>query len=318
MERAAAAIDPKEARKAYKREWAARNREKIREYNRKYKAKKAQGKARAIKYSRPAPGATMTEEEYRAAPAVNKSTLWWIRKSPAHYKNALDNPPADTPAWRTGRAIHAAILQPALFKEHYAILPAGIDRRTKAGREEYNDFISEAGDKEILTEEEAATIERIAQAVRKDKAAAALLEGCQVETPIFWTDQATGIECKCRVDAMKPGIAVDLKSCADASTGAFLRDALKYGYDVQAAHYLRGIRSQNGGQRVEWYFIAIEKAEPFAVNVIHASDGFIDRGTWQLMGLLDKLKECREAGAWPGYGENELILPEWAEIPDDE
>ena len=266
----------------------------------------------------PARAAAMTEEEYRAAPAVNKSTLWQIRRSPAHYRYALENPPADTPAWRVGRAIHAAILQPRQFKKMYATIPGGLDRRTKEGRAAYDAYIATAGDKELLTADECAMVERIAQAVRSDKAAAALLEGCQTETPIFWTDQATGIECKCRVDAMKPGIAVDLKSCADASTNAFLRDALKYGYDVQAAHYLRGIRGQNGGQMVEWYFIAIEKAEPYAVNVIHATDGFIDRGTWQLMGLMDKLKECREAGEWPAYGENELILPEWAEIPDDE
>ena len=314
----AAAIDPKEARRAYKREWAARNREKTREYQRRYMAKKARKKAPAIRYARPAPGAAMTEEEYRAAPAVNKSTLWWIRKSPAHYKHALDNPPADTAAWRMGRAIHAAILQPRQFRKMYVTLPMGLDRRSKEGRAAYDAFIANAGGKELLTEEEARTIEQIAQAVRSDKHAAALLENCQTETPIFWTDQATGIECKCRVDAMKPGIAVDLKSCADASTAAFLRDALKYGYDVQAAHYLRGIKSINGGKPVDWYFIAIEKAEPYAVNVIHATDGFIDRGTWQLMGLLDKLKECREAGEWPAYGENELILPEWAEIPDDE
>ena len=60
-------IDPKEARRAYKREWAARNREKTREYQRRYMAKKARKKAPAIRYARPAPGAAMTEEEYRNA-----------------------------------------------------------------------------------------------------------------------------------------------------------------------------------------------------------------------------------------------------------
>ena len=34
----------------------------------------------------------MTEKEYREHPGVNKSTLWEIRKSPAHYKWALENP----------------------------------------------------------------------------------------------------------------------------------------------------------------------------------------------------------------------------------
>jgi len=52
--------------------------------------------------------------------------------------------------------------------------------------------------------------------------------------------------------------------------------------------------------------------------VIHAGEAFVDRGTWQLITLMDKLKECREKDSWPGYGMNELVLPEWAAIPDED
>ena len=258
----------------------------------------------------------MTEAEYRKSPAVNKSSLWWIRKSPAHYKWFLEHPPADTPALRLGRAIHAAILQPQEYRMHYVTQPDGIDRRTKEGRALYESFRLEAEGKEILTAEEHAQVDSIAGSVMQDEKAAALLAGCKVERSIFWTDSSTGIPCKARIDAMKPGIVIDLKTCADASTDAFLLDAIKYGYDVQAAHYLRAVRAVSEEAPLQWYFIAVEKAPPFAVNVIRAGDAFIDRGTWQLMGLMDKLKACRDADVWPGYGENELILPEWDAMPD--
>ena len=42
----------------------------------------------------------MTEKEYRAAEGVNKSTLWNLRRSPAHYKYFLDHPQEDTAAFR--------------------------------------------------------------------------------------------------------------------------------------------------------------------------------------------------------------------------
>ena len=42
----------------------------------------------------------MTEKEYRSAEGVNKSTLWNLRRSPAHYKYFLDHPQEDTAAFR--------------------------------------------------------------------------------------------------------------------------------------------------------------------------------------------------------------------------
>ena len=258
----------------------------------------------------------MTETEYRAHPGVNQSTLWEMRKSPAHYRYALEHPETDTPALRMGKALHAAVLQPESFKKDYTVLPDHINRRTKAGQEEYLSML--AAGKTILTVEEWARIEAMAQAIRTDAAAAELLTDCRTEVPIFWDDQQTGIQCKARLDAYKPGIIVDVKSCESAATNDFLRKALHYGYDLQAAHYTRGAEAVFQQGEPEFFFVAVEKAPPYAVNVLHASVTFIDRGAWRLIGFLEKLKHCRETGTWPGYGEHDLILPEWATVPDDE
>lgn len=257
----------------------------------------------------------MTEQEYRQHPAVNKSTLWEMRKSPAHYKYALEHPREDTPALRFGRALHMAVLEPEAFKQHYVLMPE-IDRRTKAGKEEYQRFMEYAGDREIISHDDYEAILGMHDAIWADQDAADLLDGCQTEQPVFWTDDATGIECKCRIDACKPGVVIDLKTCESASTEAFKRDALRLGYDVQAAHYLRGYRA-HFGRNADWYFIAVEKKPPYAVNVIHATDDFVDRGTWILIDLMDKLKECRDKDTWLGYGRNELVLNEWEAIPDE-
>lgn len=262
----------------------------------------------------------MTEAEYRAHPGVNKSTLWEMRKSPAHYKYALEHPTEDTPALKFGRAIHMAILQPDEFNAHYVLAP-NVDRRTKAGRELYDQFVQTHNGQELISQDDYNDILGICGSVWNDPAASKLLTECECETPLFWTDEATGIDCKCRLDAHKErvldGIVIDLKSCNDASTATFLKDAIRYGYDVQAAHYLRGYRATYGIPAA-WYFIAFEKKPPYAVNVIKAGDAFLDRGMWQLIGLMDKLKECRETDNWPGYGVSELVLPEWAAIPDED
>ena len=255
----------------------------------------------------------MTEQEYRQAEGVNKSTLWELRKSPAHYQYILNHPREDTPAFRIGRAIHAAVLTPTAYKRDWAVIPAEIDRRTKAGKEEYALFMEQNAGKEILTADEAETVRSLSKAVRRNQAVSELLKGTRREKPLFWSND-DGILCKCRVDAMKDGIMIDLKTTTDASTDAFVREALRFGYDVQAAHYLDGYQNKIGGKMPKWYFIAVEKAEPYAINIIRAGLDFIDHGIVRRNQLLKTLTECRERKCFPDYGTNEMIMPKWAEV----
>lgn len=254
----------------------------------------------------------MTEQEYRQAEGVNKSTLWNLRKSPAHYKYFLENQREDTAAFAFGRAVHAAILTPSAFKKDFVVIPEGIDRRTKAGKEEYQAFLDASAGKEILTAADAETVKAIVKAFKKNRDAVQLLKGTKREKPLFWTDD-NGILCKCRIDAYKAGLIVDLKTAQDAETETFTKEALRYGYDVQAAHYLDAYQHKESAVRPEWYFIVIEKTEPYAINILRADIGFLDYGFIRRQELIEKLKVCQEQKAYPDYGINELCLPAWAE-----
>lgn len=255
--------------------------------------------------------------DYNDVPYINKSTLWEMRKSPLHYWHLMhDTPRKDTPAMAFGRAVHSAILTPTAYKRDYAVMPENIDRRTKAGREAYEVFCKEAEGKEILSSDDAQTIKAMVSAFRKNPAAVKLIKGTRREKAMFWKDSESGVDCKGRIDAFGPDIVVDYKTTTDAGTEAFKREAIRYGYDLQAAMYLEGIRA-NGFQPKEFIFIAQEKAAPYLINIIRAGDAFIDRGMWIMRDLLAKYKECRDTDTWPGYGENELILNEWEVIGDE-
>lgn len=255
----------------------------------------------------------MTEQEYRSAPGVNKSTLWNMKRTPAHYKYFLEHPQEDTSAMKTGRAVHSMILTPELYAAEFAVLPEGIDRRTKAGKEQYESFIQDNAGKEILTASEAATIESLASAVLNCPEAAELLKGTEREKPFFWHDD-NGILCKCRMDAVTTGRIVDIKTAQDAETDVFIREAMKYGYHVQAAHYIDAYYKTISSKTPEWYFIVIEKAEPYCVNVLKADIGFLDYGFVIRDELIRKLIECEKENIFPGYGVNDLCLPGWVEV----
>jgi exodeoxyribonuclease VIII len=192
------------------------------------------------------------------------------------------------------------------------VIPEGIDRRTKAGKEEYQAFLDASAGKEILTAADAETVKAIVKAFKKNRDAVQLLKGTKREKPLFWTDD-NGILCKCRIDAYKAGLIVDLKTAQDAETETFTKEALRYGYDVQAAHYLDAYQHKESAVRPEWYFIVIEKAEPYAINILKADIGFLDYGFIRRQELIEKLKVCQDQKAYPDYGINELCLPAWAE-----
>lgn len=252
--------------------------------------------------------------KYDEINAVNKSTLWEMRKSPLHYWHLThDTPKKDTPAMKFGRAVHAMLLTPHKFNELYTVAPE-CDRRTKEGKAIWAELM-ESG-KEIISQEDMDTILAMKNEFSPIRRRFLWNEEYQTEKALTWTDNETGVECKARLDVCMPDIIIDYKTTTDASTTAFMREALRYGYDLQAAMYLEAARA-NGYRPKGFIFIAQEKTAPYLVNILYAGDAFLDRGAWIMRDLLSKYRECRDSDTWPGYGENELILPEWEVIGDE-
>lgn len=244
----------------------------------------------------------MTEQEYNKAPGIRRSLLWEIRRSPAHLKWRMENPPEATPALIFGQALHAAVLTPEDYGRQFAVMP-NADRRTRAGREAWDAAAAQAQGRTQIAFDWAEQIADMVQAVRGNPMAERLLDGPH-ETSYFWADTLTGEACKCRTDAETDigdmHLIVDLKSCQDASTDAFMRDALNYGYDVQAAMYTDGYKAVTG-REATFVFIAVEKNPPYAVNILQADTLFMQHGQDRYRHLLGLYHECRQRNQWPGY-----------------
>lgn len=244
----------------------------------------------------------MTEQEYNKAPGIRRSLLWEIRRSPAHLKWRMENPPEASPALIFGQALHAAVLTPEDYGRQFAVMP-GVDRRTKAGREAWDAAAAVAQGRTQIAFDWAEQIAGMVQAVRGNPMSARLLDGHH-ETSYFWADTLTGEACKCRTDAETDigdmHLIVDVKTCQDASTDAFMRDALHYGYDVQAAMYTDGYKAVTG-QEASFVFIAVEKNPPYAVNILQADTLFMQHGQDRYRHLLGLYHECRQRNQWPGY-----------------
>jgi len=258
--------------------------------------------------------------DYHRHKAVSKSHLDQIARSPLHYwaryldPNRVD--PEPTPAMSIGSALHTHVLELDTWDERYVTMPEGIDRRTKQGKAEWEAFSAASSGRTVLSKTDAELVMRMARAIYAHPAAAFLLQRPgQAEQTYLWTDEATGLECKCRPDWMTTDgqLIVDLKTTEDASPAGFRKSVANFRYHVQAAWYLDGLERATGKRPEQFIFICVEKKPPHAVAVYAASAEMVATGAITAEADLARLALCKEAGDWPGYSNQiEVIdLPPW-------
>lgn len=249
---------------------------------------------------------------------VSKSMLAKMAICPKYFKWCLDHDGTQTEALVLGSAFHKLVLEPQEFGEEFVVMPQ-IDRRTKAGREIYEEFLKTAEGRSIITEDQYAVISEMAKEILCDENAASLVDGF-VEHSMYGEDEVTGEKIKTRPDCYQIDgeklIITDLKSCRSAMVENFTRDCIKFGYDLQAYMYCynASITLDIPMKDIEFVFIAVEKTPPYLINVFKVSDEMFERGETLYRKYIGMYHEARTTNNWWGLNGkrhliNELTLP---------
>ena len=261
--------------------------------------------------------------DYLAIPAVsNSGVLSTMRTSPLHCRHAQTHPRPDSSSMALGRAAHCAILEPGRWPS----VPTApdVDRRTKAGKEAWTAFVESSEGAETVTPAERATADAIAAAVRANPHAAADLDGARTELTLIWRDRLPGcydLICKARVDYVptRRNALGDLKTARYVDARRFASQAASLGYDIAAAHYLRGWHVLTGERR-SWTWLAVEPTAPHDVAIWHADPAVIEDAGDERERLLTQYAYALETGIWRGQCPEPATLPwpRWALADDDE
>lgn len=253
----------------------------------------------------------ISNKEYRSLDAVSRSDLMELRKSPKHFRFKSDSNIADdSKALIFGSLVHKLVLEPDTFDDEFAIAP-NVDRRTKAGKDEYERFIQTVGDKMIVSLDDFHTASVMAKVVESHPEASRLLyEGKpEYETSYTWLDSETGIVCKIRPDCVNEldgqTYIIDYKTTDSCDYRSFYHSCKKYGYQLQTGMYISGMFEQDYSD-YKFIFIAQEKAEPYAVRIFKCDDSFTEFGIDEFRELLNTLRICQDNNDWHGYEEATL------------
>jgi exodeoxyribonuclease VIII len=265
----------------------------------------------------------LSNEDYHKHPAISRSDLVRIQRSPRHfwqhkYGGGDSTSAAPSPALLFGTAVHAAVLEPELFKQTYIQAPA-LNKNTTAYKQVVADA-REAG-QILLSPEDFESIEGITASLHEHETAtkAVYADGIS-EATFIAKDPGTGLELKCRADRVtESGWLVDLKTTIDAGEQAFSRTVANYGYHIQAAYYMHVVEVATGIRPRGFLFVAVEKTAPFGVQVFKASPDLVQSGHSVTMnGLYEIQKHISTHSTttpWPCYtpGITTLELPKWAQ-----
>jgi len=262
-------------------------------------------------------------DQYHAMEPVSKSQLDTIDLSPAIFYARHRDPKRPAPVSKAGQLegqlAHCAVLEPQEFEARYVVGPT-VNRNTKVWKE----FVEANPNRIAIQDDQREAAIRQAVSVNALPEIGEALASGKAEVSAFWTDEATGVECRCRPDFVHPVrenavLLLDLKTFSSASPNEFRRQVARKRYDVQAAFYSDGFEKASGLEVLGFIFLAVETEYPFAANAFMLDEESLEAGRAKYRKNLRTYAECERTNTWPGYstGIDIIRLPQWALITEE-
>ena len=244
--------------------------------------------------------------EYRAMDGLSKHELDNFAVAPSYYKHRKAQEWKPSRSMEMGTLIHSLVLE---SRKEYACGPQ-VDKRTKAGKEEWQIFCEDNIGSTIITQDELSVIEGC------HASCLPLLEKVKadftrdVETSIFW--ERDGVKCKGRPDLIgeiNGELAiVDLKTTNDIRS--FDSKFYSFRYDVQAAWYQYGaMRAMNLQNPPSFWFLVVDTEAPHLAQFMRCSTELLNNANDRIEEELAYFRRCQIGDTWPGLPEFKLIMP---------
>ena len=271
----------------------------------------------------------LPHDDYLKLDALSSSGIKRLLQSPMHYQYDREHPKEATDSMLIGTALHMAVLEPDRYADSVIVVPDDAPKRptsaqwraakpspaSVAAMQWWTEFESRAAGKLLLDAEQAAKVEGMAGAVRRHPVHDELLRDGTPETSFLWRDARTELPCKARFDFLRnDGIALDLKSCMDASPEGFVRSVSTFRYHIQNAFYNSAHEHLRDASLRAFIFIAVENIAPYGCACYVLEPNAIMFGASRCDEAILLYAEAKRSGYWRGYSQriNPLTLPRWA------
>ena len=260
----------------------------------------------------------LSEDAYHADPCEMPSLTQSIAhtlvsKSPAHAW--LEHPRLGGKARKPTKTMDAGTLV------HKLILGVGCDveiiehdsYRTKAAQE-LRDLARAEGKLPMLAHEYA-EIDAAVAGIRARMEHKGIVFSGESEVTIIWQEEArdgTTVQCRGRMDhvLLDAGHIYDLKTSRSAHPDKCASAIYEYGYDIQAAAYMRALgqaRPMLEG-RIKFTDLFVETDEPYPVSPIRHAGTMRELGERRWRKAVNLWAKCLNENWWPDYTETPVYV----------
>lgn len=264
----------------------------------------------------------MTEDVYHADPAVSKSKLSdFLDSSRMYYEvHEAGTIPrkASTKQMDTGSIVHGFLLDGKTLEEMVAVVPRDCLNSVGAVNsrgDNYKAFIEENEGKYIVKSDQIDAIGDCLEAVMRSDLYELVKDSHHREQSIFWTDEQTGLRCRCRPDFFLEldGVVYccDLKVTPAVHPDAWRRHVKRFRYWLQDAHYSEGLRALYG-KPVAFRFWLVEPTPPYRIvpRVLDENHCRTVAGErWR--DAMIRFADCKTTGNWDDQWSEVTVLNEW-------
>lgn len=252
----------------------------------------------------------MSMQDYHAHPAIGSSAAKLALKSMQLLRDHLDGLlTKDAAPFAIGRLAHLMVLEPDRFAELTTDKGPINERTGQPYGRDTKAFAQWQADNPHITVVEPwlyVMLQRMPIEVFD------ALKGSVAESSHFAT--IAGVDFKCRPDALKDRLILDLKTCVDIDR--IDRDIQRREYWFTSAFYRRVMEAATG-QRHRHKFIFVEKSYPFRWRIVSLDISYIHHGDDQVDYAINKISAAQKSGDWSDHAaiEVESSMPRWM---DDE
>jgi len=123
------------------------------------------------------------------------------------------------------------------------------------------------------------------------------------EQTLLWKE--ADIWCRCRPDKATPDwrVVFDYKTCAGTAHPAVWAKSsmVRYGYDLQGAINLRGVKALGLSKKTTFIFLVQEIEPPYVLSIVSLAPAWLKLADDKLRVAMSIWKGCLRKNEWPGY-----------------
>jgi len=262
----------------------------------------------------------VSESQYHADySTVSKTMLATFCRSPVEYHETFITkrlpPKLSTKRMDFGTVCHAVLLDGRDLSDLVAEIPVEClksnGHRNTTGQA-WKDFERDNFGKVLLKAGKSRLYQQAIDAVYKHPLAD-IISKAVCEKAIYWTD-SNGLDCRCKPDFMVEmdefAVVYDLKFSTEISDDAFRRQAKRFSYWLQDAHYSAGVSALYSKPTLFRFWI-VEPQYPFRIVPKWFCERTREQSADNRRNKIRELKQAMESGRWVDRWTGEITLAEW-------